>query len=62
MFSEVFKAWSTLPGITVACWYGGSVAKKYGWSMGKKAFLLHYLAARKSPKLRQYALSIAHKE
>ena len=62
MFTEIIKAWSNVPGITAALWYSGLVAKRHGWSMGRKAFLLHYFSATKSPKLRHYALSIANGE
>jgi hypothetical protein len=59
MFTEIIKAWSTVPGITAAFWYSGFVAKRYGWSMGRKAFLLHYFTVTKSRELAHYTLSIA---
>lgn len=62
MFTEIIKAWSTVPGITAALWNSGIVAKKHGWSRARKAFLLHYFSATKSPKLKHYALSIANNE
>ena len=62
MFTEIIKAWSNLPGITAALWYSGFVAKRYGWSMARKAFLLHYFSATKSPILEHYTLSIADNE
>jgi hypothetical protein len=62
MFTEIIKAWSTVPGITAALWNSGFVAKRHGWSMARKAFLLHYFSATKNPKLKHYALSIADNE
>jgi hypothetical protein len=62
MVTEIIKAWSTVPGITTALWYNGFVAKEYGWSMARKAFLQHYFTATKSPKLEHYTLSVADNE
>lgn len=62
MVTEIIKVWSTVPCIAAALWYSGFVTKRYGWSMGRKAFLLHYFTATKSPKLEHYTLSIADNE
>ncbi len=50
MFQEVLRIWSFVPGIATAIWYGGFNAARYGWSLGRKTFLLHYLQHVKSPQ------------
>ncbi len=62
MFTEIIKAWSTVPGITATLWYSGFIAKRYGWGMGRQALLLHYFSATKSPKLELCTLSTAENE
>ena len=50
MFHEVLRIWSFVPGIATAIWYGGFNATRYGWSLGRKTFFLHYLQHVKSPQ------------
>jgi len=50
MFHEVLRIWSFVPGIVTAIWYGGFNAARYGWSLGRKTFFLHYLQHVKSPQ------------
>jgi len=50
MFIEIFKIWSMLLAMSVGLWHGGNITRRFGWNMGKKAFLLQYCSLLKNHK------------
>ncbi len=56
MFIEVFRAWSMVLAMSVAIWHSASIARRYGWNMGKNAFSLQYCSILRIPKSDNYPL------
>jgi len=56
MFIEVYRAWSMLLAMSVVIWHSGSIARRYGWNMGKNAFFQQYRSILEIPKSDNYPL------
>jgi len=56
MFVEIFRAWSMVLAMSVIIWHSGNITRRYGWNMGKRAFLLQYCSILKNPKSDYYPL------
>ena len=50
MFTDLSRVWLVVPSISAALWHSGFVFGMYGWDLGKKVFMLHYMAVLQERK------------
>ena len=55
MFAEILRAWSVVPAISAAIWHSGFVVGMYGWDLGRKVFILHYISEIQERKRSNYS-------